>query len=41
MNEGVENRDNEPNTMNDFADLGSLAINDAAASYIRELFIPS
>ena len=41
MNEGVENRNNEPNVMNDFADLGSLAINDAAVSYIRELFMPN
>ena len=41
MNEGIENRSNEPNVMNDFADIGDLAINDAAASYIRELFTPS
>ena len=41
MNEGIENRSNEPNIMNDFADIGDLAINDAAASLIRELFTPS
>ena len=41
MNEGIENRSNEPNIMNDFADIGELAINDAAASLIRELFTPS
>ena len=41
MNEGIENRNNEPNIMNDYADIGNLALNDAAASYIKELFIPS
>ena len=41
MNEGIEHRSNEPNVMNDFADIGNLAINDAAALYIRELFTPS
>ena len=41
MNEGIENRSNEPNVMNDFADIGNLAINDAAALYIRELFTPN
>ena len=41
MNEGIENRNNEPNIMNDYADIGNLALNDAAASYIKELFTPS
>ena len=41
MNEGVANRDNEPNVMNDFAKIGDVAINDAAANYIRELFMPN
>ena len=41
MNEGIENRNNEPNIMNDFAKIGEVAINDAAASYIRELFTPN
>ena len=41
MNEGVANRDNEPNIMNDFAKIGDVAINDAAANYIRELFMPN
>jgi len=41
MNEGIENRNNEPDVMNDFANIGDLAINDAAALYIRELFTPT
>ena len=27
--------------MNDFAKIGDVAINDAAANYIRELFMPN
>ena len=40
MHEGVENRNNEPNVMNDFVKIGDLVVNDPATKYIKELFTP-